>query len=737
LILVLSYLRPLDKKQDQPNNVAIVKSAEKDCNRMYNALEFLLGLQPTAVDCKFQRQTKPSGFDFAKVKITSTEDPLEKEADHVADRVSEISKQATNPFTDSQEVKKTIEEKAVAPLVLTKARTTHINLPIFRRIGLDRSESSEVPPIVQDALRVPGQRLDDNFRTFIESLFRTDLSQVRIHTDYKAAESSKALHAKAYTLGHNIVFGENQYNPKSEWGKRLIAHELAHVIQQETCVAGNENLIERAALEEELNQELEAWAENNKKKLDPNNYDYAFTLQEYAWNLIAVPNNVLPIPKPTEKESLRVWQKNFQKAQLIAGMILQGGSQVEQKETRAGMILNIIAQAGFTKEAVALAKPMKDPGEIEYVYRGVLDSARSADPQSLTVITEFFIEKQKKGETSNPIIEKLTDKSGSFERTLDDSRLNAILKPIVASYENDEMILDLLSEVLVHKPKYRKVFSDWMWKEGKQNLLFRVLESKYFVEPGYGPDIFAEVGELELEKDMPWVYANKQKYYVNYIVQLGQESGVNIQKPNNLKILTLRRWLDENTEKISQALAKKYPDDTEQWIKVYEQITDIFFFHVSGRNIIPDPAGKLAKLLPGAPQKMRLKVDCDVLSTYAMRYFFGIKDPTKPELKWFEPVGYMAIEPSGDEGHSVALMRRDGRYYVISNKEVFPTDVVEEKFNAKKEAGIKEMKRIGFEVYENKPSSYKIYYANAIEGGAMPESLMNTEETTRRRDLEP
>jgi hypothetical protein len=222
-------------------------------------------------------------------------------------------------------------------------------------------------------------------------------------------------------------------------------------------------------------------------------------------------------------------------------------------------------------------------------------------------------------------------------------------------------------------------------------------------------------------------------------VQLGRDTGINIPTPKDLKFASLRTWLDNHTENISQALARKYSNDPDLWIKVYEQITDIFTFHVSGRNISADPRGKLAKLSPGDPNKMRLKVDCDVLATYAMRYFFGIQDLTNPNLRPFEPVGYLSIMPPVRDGHAVALMRREGRYYVVSNKKVFPTNVVDDVNIPKKQAGIRETIRIALDsAYGNpKPDKFKIYYADALDGGAMPISFSNSEESLRQQDLEP
>lgn len=88
------------------------------------------------------------------------------------------------------------------------------------------------PPIVHEVLRSPGQLLDPQTRAFIEPRFRHDFSGVRVHTDAKAAESARAVNARAYTVGQHVVFGAGQYALQSLSGKQLLAHELAHVMQQ-------------------------------------------------------------------------------------------------------------------------------------------------------------------------------------------------------------------------------------------------------------------------------------------------------------------------------------------------------------------------------------------------------------------------------------------------------------------------------------------------------------------------
>jgi len=88
------------------------------------------------------------------------------------------------------------------------------------------------PPIVHDVLNSLGQPLDINTRAFMESRFGHDFSSVRVHTDAQAAESAQAVHASAYTVGQDVIFGAGRYAPDTAAGRGLIAHELTHTIQQ-------------------------------------------------------------------------------------------------------------------------------------------------------------------------------------------------------------------------------------------------------------------------------------------------------------------------------------------------------------------------------------------------------------------------------------------------------------------------------------------------------------------------
>jgi len=89
------------------------------------------------------------------------------------------------------------------------------------------------PPSVARTLVSPGRSLDASTRAFMEPRFGRDFSGVRVHSDSASAESARAVNANAYTVGQHIVFDDGKYNPSSHAGKRLLAHELAHTVQQQ------------------------------------------------------------------------------------------------------------------------------------------------------------------------------------------------------------------------------------------------------------------------------------------------------------------------------------------------------------------------------------------------------------------------------------------------------------------------------------------------------------------------
>lgn len=110
--------------------------------------------------------------------------------------------------------------------------------PDYERLQVNQANSSEselttVPPVVQEVLASSGQPLEPATREFMEMRFGHDFGRVRVHTNDKASRSANTLQASAYTVGHHLVFDEGQYAPRTMDGRVRLAHELAHVVQQE------------------------------------------------------------------------------------------------------------------------------------------------------------------------------------------------------------------------------------------------------------------------------------------------------------------------------------------------------------------------------------------------------------------------------------------------------------------------------------------------------------------------
>jgi hypothetical protein len=127
-----------------------------------------------------------------------------------------------------------------------KRKKTDDNLLLMRK-AVNESTPLTAPPIVDDVLAESGGPLDAATRGFMESRFGHDFSRVRVHTDARAAESARAVHASAYTVGNHLVFAAGTYQPSTSAGQRLLAHELVHTIQQgATQRAGSDKAVSSA-----------------------------------------------------------------------------------------------------------------------------------------------------------------------------------------------------------------------------------------------------------------------------------------------------------------------------------------------------------------------------------------------------------------------------------------------------------------------------------------------------------
>jgi hypothetical protein len=158
----------------------------------------------------------------AKLEISQPDDPYEQEANRVAERVM---------HTPEPSVQRRCACGGTAGPDGECAACRARRMGVQRKTAVPASPTA-APPIVHSVLDSPGQPLDAGTRAFMEPRFGADFGHVRIHTDSQAAGSARAVNALAYTVGQNVVFGAGQYQLGSSAGQRLLAHELAHVVQQ-------------------------------------------------------------------------------------------------------------------------------------------------------------------------------------------------------------------------------------------------------------------------------------------------------------------------------------------------------------------------------------------------------------------------------------------------------------------------------------------------------------------------
>jgi hypothetical protein len=152
----------------------------------------------------------------AKFAISSPGDQFEQEADRIADQVMRM------PSSDGHGFNAPADEAPATPPGLNKRILRQANdvAPQRKVVSNFTSRLGEGTP------------LDAESRRYFEPRFNRDFSSVRVHAGDTAADSADMVHARAYTVGHDVVFAAGQYSPDSAHGKRLLAHELTHVIQQ-------------------------------------------------------------------------------------------------------------------------------------------------------------------------------------------------------------------------------------------------------------------------------------------------------------------------------------------------------------------------------------------------------------------------------------------------------------------------------------------------------------------------
>ncbi len=209
-----------------------------------------------------------------KLSIGTPGDVYEQEADRIAQSVMR------SPQTPSANAPTTETPCACGGRCATcRGEATAADAPVVQTKRVSAAATSAIShthaamPAVNTVLTQPGQPLDRAARGFMESRFGHDFSGVRVHTDDTAAQSARALDAAAYTVGRHLVFDRGYYQPGTDAGRHLIAHELTHTLQQGgTDASGGVPAIQRAMKFELQTSNLVRRVKGSKNSLLPRKY---------------------------------------------------------------------------------------------------------------------------------------------------------------------------------------------------------------------------------------------------------------------------------------------------------------------------------------------------------------------------------------------------------------------------------------------------------------------------------
>ncbi len=170
----------------------------------------------------------------AKLKVAPANDKYEQEADRVADKVMSMpdaSLQRVEGKDDEEQVQSKPLADRITPLVQRQADEEEEPVQAKADVVSTRTLSARSESVM-NSTKSGGRPLDKENRAFFESRFGTNFGKVRVHDDGAAADAASSLQARAFTHGHHITFGAGEYAPAGAEGKRLLAHELTHTLQQ-------------------------------------------------------------------------------------------------------------------------------------------------------------------------------------------------------------------------------------------------------------------------------------------------------------------------------------------------------------------------------------------------------------------------------------------------------------------------------------------------------------------------
>jgi hypothetical protein len=233
------------ERQRRPGSSQLVSAARADLsNSRFAPMAHPPLEQQQAIGNQAVQRLLLFGMIQPKLKISQPNDKYEQEADRVADQVMRMPDPRIQHQIEPEEEEEFLKAKEVPsknPQVTSQVET-HFT-----------------------SLSSGGQPLPESVRAFFNPRFGYDFSQVQVYRDTRAADIAKTLHAQAFTIGNEIVFGAGRYAPGTQEGQKLLAHELTHVIQQQ----GTTQRLQSQASNDSSNDEVEQEGEQRAEQVTP------------------------------------------------------------------------------------------------------------------------------------------------------------------------------------------------------------------------------------------------------------------------------------------------------------------------------------------------------------------------------------------------------------------------------------------------------------------------------------
>jgi Domain of unknown function (DUF4157) len=417
-----------------------------------------------------------------KLTIGASNDPLEREADRVADQV-------------------------LAAPAHTAVSNAPPRIQRFTRQTAGQADM-EAPASVDRVLSSPGSPLEPALQQDMGQRFGHDFSRVRLHTSAAAEQSTRDVNAHAYTVGHNIVFGAGRFTPQTHEGRRLIAHELTHVVQQSRsqlpiATATRPGLVQRQ--KGDAKQAVSAKVEEAIKKLKAK-FGLAEVTEEKGatWSeselakVDAAFSKVSKEDKPLLKNLYLVRTDKFEpkvqggKTFKIAGITYDTGTIRLAREAFQGDASTILHEVGHliqNKVAFAMLDKSKSKFDLEAARLMMEERRKKAPPRVGQEVHAFVASLYLVATAANELMNSGEDDRAAKQSVLDEAKLQADIDRFpVELLKNDDGAKAWL-EIHDKQQRWVEAVEKYLEEKGKKNLtgFIDVVTKNNLARKGYTP----------------------------------------------------------------------------------------------------------------------------------------------------------------------------------------------------------------------------------------------------------